>query len=101
MNAVNRVTNRSIFIPDPWTATHVTGPASCRRFYSIVRRLVNENTHGLALRASDLFFFPACVLPNITRKLLVPTVKTLALAITGAGRQILLDLPLASVFITQ
>ena len=47
-------------------------------------------------------FFPACVLPNITRKLLVPTVKTLALAITKSWyRPLLLDLLLASVFITQ
>ena len=102
MNAVNRVSDKSVFIPDPWTNTDVTAPPSCRNLFGIVKRLVNENTHGLALRPSDIVMLPICMLPNLRFATVTPIVKMILKAATKKwARPLVLDLILASVFISQ
>lgn len=102
MNAVNRVSEKSVFIPDPWTSTKVTGPKSCRVLFGIVKRLVNANSHGLAIRATDFIMLPLSLISNLSLSLVWPIVLTVKLALTKKwARPLVLDLLLASLFICQ
>jgi len=50
MNAPNRVSVGSVFVPDPWTSTPVTGNIFHKLAYSAIRQAVNENaTKGASL----------------------------------------------------
>jgi len=43
MNAANRLANAAFFLPDPWTATQVSGSALLKALYSAVAQAVNDN----------------------------------------------------------
>ena len=67
-----------------------------------MKRLVNENTHGLALRGSDIVMLPIYMLPNLRLAMVAPFVKALLKAVTKKwARPLVLDLILTSVFISQ
>ena len=102
MNAVNRVSSRSIFVPDPWTKTDVTGPWDCHVISRIVNKLVNNNSHGLGLTLKDAVLLLACLAKNINVRLLVPLFKELVRSIKHKwARPLVLDLVLAMLFISK
>ena len=52
INARNAVGSDSLFIPDPWTPTTVTGPRFLQRIAGVLSRVVNNNSSG-KITASD------------------------------------------------
>jgi hypothetical protein len=56
MNAVNRLHQPHVFVPDPWTSTPVTGPEEIERLAAAVADLVNGNVAGTSSRESYLNF---------------------------------------------
>lgn len=102
MNAVNRVSQRSIFVPDPWTKTNITGPWDCQIISKIINNLVNNNSHGLSLSLKDGLLFIACLTRNLNFMLLFPLLKELMRSIKNKwARPLVLDLVLAMLFIAK
>lgn len=46
MNAENRLSSPSFFIPDPWTLTRTDGSLASRQLYQVLRQTVNDNAAG-------------------------------------------------------
>ena len=102
MNAVNKVSDRSIFIPDPWTKTDVTGPWDCQIISKIVNKLVNNNSHGLGLTMKDAVLFLACLAKNVNIRLLMPMFKEVVRSIKHKwAKPLVLDLVLSMLFISK
>ena len=60
MNATNKCRAPAFFVPDPWTDTDVSGPASLRWLHRAASQLVNDNasakvTPGSAIRLAGAF----------------------------------------------
>lgn len=98
MNAVNRISEKSTFIPDPWTKTSVTGSWDCKVASEIVGRLVNENAHGLKLTIADAFKLSAAFLVNLHLPLIPLFARNLFLSFSYKwARPLVLDTMLASI----
>ncbi len=46
MNANNRLSNPAFFVPDPWTATKVSGGALMGKLYDAIAQAVNDNAQS-------------------------------------------------------
>lgn len=55
MNARNACVAPSFFVPDPWTASKVTGSPLIRRLYGAIAQMVNDNAQTRAEKSSLLW----------------------------------------------
>ncbi len=101
INGKNRTRNAGFFIPDPWTATPVTGSFLTRKLYGAIAQAVNDNAQA-RLTLSSVFWLLAGSALN-ARAINYSTYLKLAF---GARRHpwykaMFLDLLLSDVFINQ
>jgi hypothetical protein len=101
MNAKNRTRHPAFFVPDPWTATRVSGSATLRWLHSALAQIVADNAQRRITLASY-----ASVALALAAHLRVSTFASIAgLALHARSRPwnaaLLLDRLLADVFILQ
>lgn len=102
MNAANRINegNGSIFMPDPWTVTPVTGSRLLKATYKAIRQGVNQNAQGKLSIDSIFTLLLALVIYGRFRSL-VTYFSSIANILLGRGwaKAIFLDRFLADVFL--
>jgi len=101
MNARNAVGSASLFIPDPWTPTTVTGPRFLQRIAGVLSRVVNNNSSG-KIAASDYLMLAVGMLRYGSPARWLETLR-LALGSRGRGwrKAIVLDRFLTDMFIAE
>jgi hypothetical protein len=101
MNAENRTRNPAFFVPDPWTATHVSGPATLRWLHGALAQIVADN----AQRRITLGNYVRVALALATHLRLTTFTSIAGHALRSRSRSwnaaLLLDRLLADVFIMQ
>lgn len=101
MNAKHRAQSPAFFVPDPWTATGVSGSPTLRRLYAALAQAVNDNAQSKVDVAS------AAALINGIARYARPAnyLQYARLGVTSLGRAwrraIFLDVLLADVFVRE
>lgn len=101
INGKNRTRNAEFFIPDPWTATPVTGSFLIRKLYGAITQAVSDNAQAKITLSSVFWLLMGAVLNAQVINFL-----TYLKLLVGARRHswykaMFLDLLLSDVFINQ
>jgi hypothetical protein len=101
MNAKHRVKNPAFFVPDPWTATDITAPATLRSLHRAIVQVVNDNAQG-HVSARSLLDLLRGILVYAAPSRLPQYAWLAATSVTRPWRRaMLLDLLLADVFLKE
>ncbi len=82
MNAANRLSNKSTFIPDPWTQTNSDSSWWSRNLSSMISQAVNDNSSGKLSLKSIIIILIAFLRFVRPKKYL----RTILLALTSIGK---------------
>ena len=101
MNARNELKSGSVFVPDPWTNTHVTGAWYLHLLYSAIRQAVNDNSENKITSYSKLKLLLGALFAINPRYYKVLFKHFRELKDAGYKRAIFLDILLACVFLSS
>lgn len=99
MNARNAVSDETLFVPDPWTKTPVSGPKLIKQVYDALSQAVNDNASQRMTLRSALHLVKGVL--ACCRMDEIADLSRLALTSRGAGwrKAIFLDVFLAALYL--
>jgi hypothetical protein len=101
MNAKHRLRDPAFFVPDPWTATQITGPRRLQQLYRAISQIVNDNAQARLTPSSAVALLAGAISYARPRNYRRYAAAALTSRQGPWRKAMLLDLLLADVFIRQ